>query len=655
MTKQTTGQRFRKSDLVSRFAAVLVTVSGCVVLTMWILGEASAQRLLPDQVIVKANTAVGFIFAGLLLLVAHYSHRSPARVARAVLEISLFVLGALTLTQYFAGVDFGIDQLLAEALPDPHLTATPGRMAPMTAIGFLLFATAIAVDHFRSNRALLVSRVLAAVLFFVGLVGVLGYAYGAPALYLGIQGITATAFPTAILFMVLAIGAIWLRPRRGFPAMMTERSVIGTHARSLLPMVLAAPLLVGAAVAAGYGKYYEGAFAIALTSLGSVVAAGIVAVVSVVVLRRAENVLHIRDRALSATTNGVIITDHRQADEPIIYVNEAFADITGYSFDDAFGRNCRFLNRGVNNDEELMDNIRTCIRDGLSATFEMRNRRKDGREFWNRFSLAPITDYGGTVTHIVGIVDDFTNNREQEHRVQAALDEAQEANTMRDTFVRLVSHELRTPLNAALTWIRLMEIDDSPETRSKGIGIVAQSIESQSRLIDDLVDVSRFASAGVMLEPENVDARELIETTVDELRPGIETQQQLKVRYSDGHYRATLDPVRLRQVIRNLLTNANKYTPAGGTIEVDLHRDDTNLIFTVTDTGKGLTEKDIEHIFEPFWRAESSQPGLGVGLAIVARLVEVQNGTINVISDGPGKGTTFIVRLPVELSDTAAS
>ena len=606
------------------------------------------QKILPGQVSMKANTALGFVLSGFLLLVARFRRNALAVSARTLLEIALLLLSVLTFSQYLSGIDLGIDLLIADAPDDSLLTSSPGRMAPTTAAGFFLFALAMVVDQLPLRPALLISRGLAALLFLLGLIGVLGYAYGVPALYLGIRGLTATALPTALLFMILAAGAIWLQPRRGFPAMFAERSVVGTHTRSLLPMVLGAPILVGAAVVFGYGTYYEGPFAIALTSLGSVVAAGLVALVSIVVLRRAETTLYIRDRALSATTNGVIITDHREPDDPIVYVNDAFTAITGYSYDDVVGQNCRLLNQDESNDEEMMEDIRSCIRYGRAGTFEVRNRRRDGTLFWNRLSLSPITDYGGHVTHFVGILDDFTDYREQERQVQEALDEARNANAMRDTFVRLVGHELRTPLNAALTWVRLMEVDDKPEIRTKGISIVAQSIESQSRLIDDLVDVSRFAASGVVLEKEHVDARELIESTVDELRPDIETRHAVTVNYSDADYRATLDPLRVRQIVRNLVTNADKYTPSGGTIDVDLHRDETNLIFTVTDSGKGLSQDEIGRVFEPFWRAESSQPGLGVGLAIVGNLVEAHKGSINVISDGPGKGTTFIVRLPLD-------
>ncbi|MDX1517228.1 MAG: PAS domain-containing protein, partial [Woeseiaceae bacterium] len=556
-----------KSEWVSELCAFAVIAVAGAILAGWVLGIGMLVTAIPGEVTMKANTALGFVLCGVLLIVAR---RNKDALLRIALEALTFALGVLTLAQYVFDIDAGIDQLLAEAPYDAVLTTSPGRMAPTTAISFMLFSLAVAVDHLRGGFALIASRALAAVLFFVGLTSLLGYAYGAPVLYLGIDGITAMALPSAVLFVVLAVGIVWLRPDRGFPAMMAAHGAVGTHARSLLPMVAGAPLLVGAAVAAGYGRYYEGPFAIALTSLGSVLAAGIVAIVSIIVLRRSESALLIRDRALSAATNGVIITDHRRDDEPIVFVNDAFTRITGYAPDEAVGRNCRFLNQGVDNTGETMCALSECIAGAASGTFELRNRRKDGELFWNRLSLAPVDDFGGKVTHFVGIIEDFTDNRDQEVRLHRALEDAREANAMRDTFVRLVSHELRTPLNAALTWVRLMEVDRSDETREKGVAVVAQSIESQSRLIDDLVDVSRFASTGVRLEPERVNVRLLIEATIDELRPAIEASQRLSVTIGEGDYGATIDPLRVQQIVRNLLSNAIKYTPPDGRIDVEL-------------------------------------------------------------------------------------
>lgn len=193
-----------------------------------------------------------------------------------------------------------------------------------------------------------------------------------------------------------------------------------------------------------------------------------------------------------------------------------------------------------------------------------------------------------------------------------------------------------------------MDVDQSPETVRKGMSVVSESIESQSRLIDDLVDVSRFTSSEIRLEPARVDLRQLLAKTIDELRPSVEPDLAIVVRVEEADYSANADPLRVQQIIRNLVSNAHRYTPKGGTVHVALQPQDNFARLTVEDTGKGLAEDEIGRVFEPFWRADKNLPGLGVGLSIVSALVEAHGGTIEVHSDGPGCGSTFIVCIPMD-------
>lgn len=627
-------------------AAILSLVTGTMVLTGWMMDIPALHVAMPGQVTMKANTALGFVLAGLLLIVAKSELSAFRNILRWTLEAGIFLLGLLTLSQYLFRVDLHIDQIMFEAGADAILTTSPGRMAPTTAVAFMLFALSLVIDHGGSSVARTWSRTFSVILLIVSLISLLGYIYGAPSLYLGIDGVTAMALLTSALFLALAIGAIWLRPDSGIPAILADKSLVGTQSRALMPIVVGAPLLVGALVASGYGTLYEGEFAIALTALGSVVVAGTIAVVSIVVLRRANAALSVRDRALASIGTGVLITDHGAPDEPIVYVNRGFTEITGYLPNEILGRNCRFMNQGVDNIAETRDAIRECIAAGNEGVFELRNRRKDGSIFWNRLSIAPVKDLDTEVSHFIGIIDDVTDDREHEFRLAQALEDARAANAARDTFVRVVSHELRTPLNSALTWIRLLDIDDRPETRDKCLSVVARSIDSQSRLIDDLVDVTQFRGEGISLEFEDVDVSELIDRTIDELRPSIEPERKISVTVKSGDYAAHVDPLRVRQILRNLITNANKYTPEGGRIDVNAGIDGDNIVLSVSDTGKGLSEAELEKVFDPFWRAQSTQPGLGVGLSIVADLVKAHTGTIVAQSDGHDCGAMFTVRLP---------
>lgn len=192
-----------------------------------------------------------------------------------------------------------------------------------------------------------------------------------------------------------------------------------------------------------------------------------------------------------------------------------------------------------------------------------------------------------------------------------------------------------------------MELDERPEIHRKGLAIVAQSIETQSRLIDDLVDINRFQSDGVRLEPRQVDLHELISATIEESRPQIEPTKSIDLIVEPGNYIANADPVRMQQIIRNLVTNADKYTDAGDIISVRLKKLKEDYEIEVEDTGQGLSDNDLPHIFKPFWRAENDfSRGLGIGLSITSALVAAHQGEIKVFSNGLKQGSRFTVTIP---------
>jgi signal transduction histidine kinase len=197
-----------------------------------------------------------------------------------------------------------------------------------------------------------------------------------------------------------------------------------------------------------------------------------------------------------------------------------------------------------------------------------------------------------------------------------------------------------------------MNADDSEETRRKGLKVIDQSIQSQTRLIDDLVDVTRFSSVGVRLELENTDLRQIIVATLEEMRPSIEQKHSLEVTIIPQDYSAVVDKMRVQQVLRNLISNAIQYTPAGGHIGVTLERDSGWFRLTVHDSGKGLDPKELDKIFQPFWRSDTDTKGVGLGLYIAASLVEAHGGKIHAASKGLGLGAQFIVELPIEITGT---
>jgi hypothetical protein len=250
---------------------------------------------------------------------------------------------------------------------------------------------------------------------------------------------------------------------------------------------------------------------------------------------------------------------------------------------------------------------------------------------------------------------DITAQRAAEQAHRAAERErlrAESANRMKDEFLATVSHELRTPLTAILGWARILRDANYDRARvTKGVEVIERNARAQVRIVEDILDISRIITGKVKLELVPVDPRLVIEAAVSTLEStanavGVEVEVHV-----DPELGAVLgDSERLQQVLWNLLSNAIKFTPAGGKIEVAAVRRGELLEISVKDSGRGIAPGFLPHVFERFRQDDASSTrsvgGLGLGLAIVRQLVELHRGTVSAESDGHGRGSTFIVRLP---------
>ncbi len=238
-------------------------------------------------------------------------------------------------------------------------------------------------------------------------------------------------------------------------------------------------------------------------------------------------------------------------------------------------------------------------------------------------------------------------------RAQTARREAEAANTAKDQFLATLSHELRTPLNAILGWTQLLRMPDlDEETRREAVDAIERNSKTQAQLIDDLLDMSRIISGKIRIHHTPVSLPQVVDAAIASVRPQIDEKKiHLVRRINTDIGLISGDPMRLQQVVWNLLTNAVKFTPEEGRIEVTLTREDGHALITVSDTGQGIAPQYLPIIFERFRQADSSttrkQTGLGLGLAIVRHLVELHGGTIEATSEGLGRGATFSIRLPL--------
>jgi signal transduction histidine kinase/CheY-like chemotaxis protein len=237
--------------------------------------------------------------------------------------------------------------------------------------------------------------------------------------------------------------------------------------------------------------------------------------------------------------------------------------------------------------------------------------------------------------------------RRRQYIARAELYAQQRAVRERDQFLAMLGHELRNPLSAITMALEL----DASMQRSKYAEIVRRQVRHLTRLVDDLLDVARVTSGKIVLRREEVDLRALLQRCVNALRPSAKNGTTLReLRADDPHVWVHADPVRLEQVITNLINNALKYTTAGGVIEVSVEAEGDHAVLRVHDTGVGLAPDMIDRVFELFTQVEDTldraKGGMGIGLTLVRSLVTLHGGTVEAQSAGLGQGSLFTVRLP---------
>jgi PAS domain S-box-containing protein len=285
--------------------------------------------------------------------------------------------------------------------------------------------------------------------------------------------------------------------------------------------------------------------------------------------------------------------------------------------------------------------------------------RPDGSIRWIYDRGFPIVESSGEVRRVAGIAEDITERKQWEQEREHLLAEAEAANRSKDEFVAIVAHELRSPLNSVLGWAKLLRTRnlDAAATQ-KALLTIERNTQAQVQLVEDLLDISRMVRGTLHINLVPVNLVEVIEGALDSVRPmatakqiQLETQFK-KVLQTNGDFN------RLQQIIINLLTNAIKFTPNQGKVNIALEQVESIVQIRITDTGKGIATEFLPSIFERFQQGQKntgSSDGLGLGLAIVKNLVELHLGTITADSQGVGRGATFTIRLPLLENSTKES
>jgi signal transduction histidine kinase/ActR/RegA family two-component response regulator len=234
-----------------------------------------------------------------------------------------------------------------------------------------------------------------------------------------------------------------------------------------------------------------------------------------------------------------------------------------------------------------------------------------------------------------------------------AREAAEEANRAKDVFMATVSHELRTPLNSILGWARLLS-EGAPDaaTLARGLSTIQRNAQIQVQLIEDILDTTRVISGKLHLEITSLDFGHVVRAAFDAAKPSADARKlEMDLHIDEGSFRVRGDSDRLQQAVGNLLANAVKFTPPGGTIRLELTRTESALTLLVRDSGKGIAKTFLPHVFDRFRQEDDAatrrHSGLGLGLALVRHIVTAHSGAVSAYSEGEGLGATFTISIPI--------
>lgn len=294
------------------------------------------------------------------------------------------------------------------------------------------------------------------------------------------------------------------------------------------------------------------------------------------------------------------------------------------------------------------------LREGAPHEVECRLKRAvDGEYRWFLRRALPQRDAEENIVKWFGACTDIHEQKLTQETLRTARDAMSRENIQKDEFLGLVSHELRTPLNAIFGWTRLMQEHVLGEQeRAQAVDAIVRNAEAQARLIEDMLDITRIVNQKLSLDREIVQVWRIVTEAIDDVLAAADAKGVALISEIESHdLLVHVDPMRLEQVVLNLLANAVKFTPRGGEVRVAVAQEGEFATIVVSDTGQGIGAELLPHIFERFRQGDNSstrrQSGLGLGLAIAHQLVRLHGGEIEVESPGLNQGSHFTVRLPI--------
>jgi PAS domain S-box-containing protein len=325
--------------------------------------------------------------------------------------------------------------------------------------------------------------------------------------------------------------------------------------------------------------------------------------------------------------------------------------ILGFSEAEILGRDVRSIFTPADVESGQLEREMRIAKSAGRASDERWHLRKGGERFWADGMVMPLRDDSGQTREFLKIIRDATDEKKLQEALEKRTADLEQADVQKNQFLAMLAHELRNPLAAIRNAITVSELSGSDEHLEWSREVIKRQVRNFAHLIDDLLDVARLSQGKIQLHKEPIDANPIVRSAIEAVKPLIEQRRhELLLTFTSTDLRLEADPVRLEQILVNLLTNAAKYTPPEGRIQLIAGVQGKDVVFRVRDNGVGISPESLPRMFELFAQGDRSldrsEGGLGIGLTLVKSLAELHDGTVTATSDGLGRGSEFVVRLP---------
>lgn len=625
--------------------ALYAVIGGSVSLLGWVLDRQELADWFGAGITIQPNRAAAGMLAGLALILLSFGLNRLAAIPGMIAGL----IGLATLVQYATAIDLGIDTLLMFDRPwGRTATTTPGRMGFPSAVSWTLLGAAF-LSALGDRMMRQIASAIGLAVALISALSLIGYVFGADTLYT-LPAVTAIALQTATFLIAISIGLV-LSIRDAEPMQTLLASTgSGLLARRALPFIILVPLVVGFLRQRGelFGLY-DSQFGTALRTSVEIVLFTVMLWWAVRAVRHRETQIEaageslaLSERDLSDFFENASVGLHWVGPDGIILrVNQAELELLGYTRDEYLGRHIGDFHVSQ---PVITDILERLGRGEILQEYPAQMRCKDGRILDVLINSSVLFDNGEFI-HTRCFTRDVTQQKQAEEALRVA-------DRRKDEFLATLAHELRNPLAPISNSLQLMKLaDGNTELTAEARDVAERQVEHMVRLIDDLLDLSRITRNKLELRKEPIDLKTVVIAAAETCREMIENSGHiLSVETATKPVFVDADPVRITQVVTNLLNNACKFMEPGGRITLAVDADDARALISVKDTGIGIPSEMLNKVFDMFTQVdrslEKTRAGLGIGLSLTKHLVELHGGSVSAVSAGPGKGSEFVVVLP---------